>query len=752
MNKIALSGLLVVLFLFGMLPVRSLAQTTPDPGIPGSLTVTKANYDLGDLAYAPASFPLSVEVRGSVHYPTGLSGGPYPVLVFLHGRHSTCYETIDPTNVVGNWPCDPGFQSIISFDGYDYLAKNMASHGYIVISVSCNAINADDNSVADYGMQARAELMQHHLDLWNTWNTTGGGPFGSTFVGKLNMKNIGTMGHSRGGEGVVFHALYNRSLGSPYGIKAVLTLAPVDFLRQVLHGIPLMNVAPYCDGDVSDLQGVHFYDDARYSDTTDEAPKHCVLMMGANHNFFNTVWTPGSYVAGGADDWDDYIDPTEGHCGTTATGNKRYDTTKQKAALIAYASAFYRVYIGHESVFAPILDVADIVPPASSTLDTTNVFVSYHPGRTGRLDINRTDTTPAISVNTLGGTVVETGLVSSGICGGGLSIAPCGVSSFSDQEPHKGTMTQKGMGQMALRWNDTLDWYENQLPVAYQKISTYQSIQFRAAVNFKTSPAGTPLNFTVQLLDSAGAASNQVTSNNSHVLFYQPGSEFAELPKVVFNTIRIPLSSFSGVNLNKVRYIRFKFNKSAIGSVLISDLALISAECGVLNATYTDSMAPGHKVIFTNKTVLNTTDSIAWHWDFGEPGAGDTSSLQNPPAHTYTANGIFTACLYVSAYRKSGLVCSDTFCKTVIIAPAAIQEQPESQVSIIPNPAKDYLQINGAEKTDVLKLINLYGQVVFTSVVTEPIIYLPQTIPTGIYYAVVATQKGNIYKKLLIAR
>ena len=104
-------------------------------------------------------------------------------------------------------------------------------------------------------MQARGELLQHHLDLWNDWNTVGGDPFGTMFVGKLDMDHIGTLGHSRGGEGVIFHALYNRSLGSPYGIDAVLTLAPVDFNRQTLTGIPLLNVAPYCDGDVSDLQG-----------------------------------------------------------------------------------------------------------------------------------------------------------------------------------------------------------------------------------------------------------------------------------------------------------------------------------------------------------------------------------------------------------------------------------------------------------------------------------------------------------------
>ena len=65
------------------------AQGTPDPGLGGSYTVTKDTFDLGDLAYKPDSFPNFVELRGSVHYPSSLVGGPFPVIILLHGRHVT---------------------------------------------------------------------------------------------------------------------------------------------------------------------------------------------------------------------------------------------------------------------------------------------------------------------------------------------------------------------------------------------------------------------------------------------------------------------------------------------------------------------------------------------------------------------------------------------------------------------------------------------------------------------------------------
>ena len=55
------------------------------------------------------------------------------------------------------------------------------------MSISANGISAKDNQVTDLGMLARAELIQRHLDQWNTFNTTGAAPFGTKFVGKVNM-------------------------------------------------------------------------------------------------------------------------------------------------------------------------------------------------------------------------------------------------------------------------------------------------------------------------------------------------------------------------------------------------------------------------------------------------------------------------------------------------------------------------------------------------------------------------------------
>ncbi len=746
-----------VVFVIGTTSIRSVAQT-PDPGLLGTHAVIKAEYDLGDAAYPPpaaAMFPINMEVRGSVHYPADMAtGSKYPVLLWLHGRHETCYQTSNPSNTQSAWPCPTGWQSILSYEGYDYAAKTMASHGYIVISISANAINAKDGALADDGMNARGVLVQHHLDLWNGWNTTDtSGPFHSLFVGKLNMQNIGTMGHSRGGEGVIFNAEYNRSLGNPYGIRAILTLAPVDFYRHYVNGIPLLNIAPYCDGDVRDLEGVYFYDDARYKDTTDQMPKHSVLLKGANHNFFNSVWSPG-FVAGGSDDWLYYYSNTDQWCGAGAPGSGRFDTTKQQAAYNTYAAAFYRLYLGHETQFAPILEVRDITPPASSTLDTSNVFVSYHAGHTDRLDVNTIDTVSDFTTNTVAGAVTTSGLTSPEICGGGLAQPVCDAGLNGRQKPHRGTNTIKGLGQMKLTWSDTTGSYQNDIPQNKQDITNYRYLTFRTCVNFSETTSGPDLNFTIQLIDSAGNKKSQVVNNFTNSLFYEPGTTSGDLPKLVFNTVSVPLDSFTGINLAKVRHIKFLFNKSAAGAVLVSDLALNNPVCGNLNAFFTDSIpTTGHKVFFTNKSTNSPGDTVTRLWHFGNPATGvlDTSTSQNP-FHIYVT-GTYTACLYVTVKRKNGLTCTDTFCTSVVMpVRAGITELTQPAISIVPNPAKDFIEVTGAEKTDVLKIINLYGQEVFSTTISQSRINLPQNITAGFYNLIVISPRGNVYQKLLINR
>ena len=630
---------------------------TPDPGISGPLAVASQSYDFGQEAFDPPSFPDAVEVTGNVHYPVDLSGGPYPVLLFLHGRHSSCYNpATSSTNI--SWPCTGSFVPIPSYEGYDYLAEHFASLGYIVISVSANSISSTDNFVSDYGMQARGELLQHHLDLWSEWNTTGGDPFGDTFVGKLDLSNIGTMGHSRGGEGVIFHALYNRSLGSPYGINAVITLAPVDFNRQILTGTPILNIAPYCDGDVSDLQGVHFYDDSRYAEVDDEAPKHGLLLLGGNHNFFNTVWTPGLFPAGTADDWV-FVDWTQSddHCGASAADNGRMNPATQRNALLAYSSAFFRMYIGNETEYAPILETDDVVPPASATLEADEVFVSYHPSNRKKVNLNSLTSEASETINDLGGAAGASGLVTFDICGDDLGEQYC-LDVGSSQEPHckSGGITMPGLSQLRIEWNSAGDYFENLLPESFHDLSPFDAIQFRAANDFSTN--STTTDFFVQLEDATGNLASLPVSDYSNVLFYPPGDIGTTLPRIMHNTVKIPLEIFLGIDLTNVIAVRLIYDGSSSDGILVSDILLSADEIIYLPPLANFSA----NITSTCDGVIQFTDNSSffpesWLWDFGD---GSTSTEEDP-LHTYTDNGIYTVTLTVENPAGSNVLSIPAF-------------------------------------------------------------------------------------------
>lgn len=465
-GSVDLSNITAVRFLFDqpargalllsdvLLDAQADGATAPDPALTGPFAVDVDEYDFGDQAFTPPdpTWIWPVEVIASVHYPQNLAAGPFPLVLFMHGRHATCYDPVT-SGAFLQWPCTGSRLPIPSYQGYDYVASILASHGYIVVSVGANGINARDNSVPDLGMLARAQLLQHHLGIWETFNTTGGVPFGNTFVGRVDLNNIGTMGHSRGGEGVVRHYVLNEAQGQPFGIEAVFPLAPVDFNRPVINNVDLAVMLPYCDGDVSDLQGMHFFDDALYNVSGDTGAKHTILVMGANHNFFNTVWTPSEFGPGRgtSDDWRASSDP---QCGVSQP--TRLSEAEQRGTLLAYLTAFFRTYLGGESQFLPLLR-GDQAPPPSAMTD--DIFLTFHPvDDDSRLEINHFAADPDRTMNELGGTVVEQDLTPYELCGGeSPQDLHCLATLSGSRQPHTTTSarsSRRGLGQLRFGWSD----------------------------------------------------------------------------------------------------------------------------------------------------------------------------------------------------------------------------------------------------------------------------------------------------------
>ncbi|WP_275292415.1 hypothetical protein [Amycolatopsis sp. La24] len=285
------------------LVLATVTIAAPQAGAETGQGVGVVEYSLGDQAFHDPTVSVPMELAAVVHYPRDLGGRPHPLIVQEHGSWWSCVDPIAKTPG-GDWPCPPGQRSLPSFRGYDYLGEKLAERGFIVVSISANAINA--HLLGDEGYYSRAHLVNKHLELWRDL-ARGEGPLARTlgrFRGHVDLSRVGTMGHSRGGKGVMWQASDKHTPEWPAGvrIRAVVPLAPVYFNSTeddnsdvLVTRVPFKVVVGTCDGAVRTV-GLQYVKDAegRNPDVSS------VTLTGANHNFFNTEWSPGKI--GGEDD------------------------------------------------------------------------------------------------------------------------------------------------------------------------------------------------------------------------------------------------------------------------------------------------------------------------------------------------------------------------------------------------------------------------------------------------------------------
>jgi len=91
---------------------------TDDPTTPGPFPYTEAVYNFGAQAIPLANIGgVRGEVEGKIYLPRARD--QRPVVIFLHGRHSSCYKSDPTAPTASGWPCPPGYTEIPSYAGYD---------------------------------------------------------------------------------------------------------------------------------------------------------------------------------------------------------------------------------------------------------------------------------------------------------------------------------------------------------------------------------------------------------------------------------------------------------------------------------------------------------------------------------------------------------------------------------------------------------------------------------------------------------
>lgn len=219
--------------------------------------------------------PSDLPVNGRVWIPEG--EGTFPIILMVHGNHTMEY---------------------FSTSGYDYLGEQLASRGFITISVDEDFINYSNNSGSpNDNYTLRAWMLLQHLVQLQDLNES---PENALYQ-KVDFDQIALLGHSRGGQAALMAADYasffddDRLIESmdAVNIKAVVALAPTDTKvnnkKPHMHNVSYLLLHGARDADVRNFRGDrHFYRST--FDKDDDGFKATLYIADANHTQFNTDW------------------------------------------------------------------------------------------------------------------------------------------------------------------------------------------------------------------------------------------------------------------------------------------------------------------------------------------------------------------------------------------------------------------------------------------------------------------------------
>jgi hypothetical protein len=426
-------------------------------------------------------------------------------------------------------------------------------------------------------------------------------------TGKIDFTNVGLMGHSRGGQGVL--AAYNlyrnpgidpRATPSPdvnwpsripgMNIKGIFEIAPTDYPlptasngsgAQYLNGDgSAWNVLlPMCDGDVRNLEGVRVFDrmmayTGGYSPVPADSPatqKSSYTVWGTNHNFFNAEWQqsdPLALCTGNGNV------PLFSNPATDGSGSPNQRTISSASLL-----ALIRANVGASASptfnqnFNPRYDlpgvITSITPPVridrgftpSPNSSITNVVCDF----TASLPPDSFEYTGPVVTFTNAATIPEHDYASNPFpvatpspIAQALTVGRIGWSSASCSN------------YFQAKWGD---------PIAGNNISAYQTLDFRVSrQNNSANPSG-PTNFKVQLISIDGTPTGGAVSLNKYVPLTGPVGiqdvlAIGDGLHSILQTVRIPLTDFTNAILSQVHAVRFIFSDTPTGAIYLANIRL----------------------------------------------------------------------------------------------------------------------------------------------------------------------------------
>jgi hypothetical protein len=579
------------------------------------------------------------DLRGRIYYPATAGGqdtpvaggGPFPLVVIAHGRHSSLRLPHGPTVIVNDE----------NYRGYIYLQEHLARHGFISLSLDLDDVVEVDRPA----ILSRAWIVLCHLRNMESIN----GTVGHRLRNQIDMNNILLMGHSRGGEAVVQATRMNLDGTGPYGtlqadpanrrrfnIRAVFSLAatrffdgtknwdpapapvPADRLppapesRVATPGrTPFLGMWGDADGDVSGMGGITlapagFPAAALYTitpdglaphvagtyDRSDADPKQFVWIEGANHNFWNTSWYDLTRAPGlRGDDGERNLG-----AGVVNLVPNRITDAQQEDLLRAYGLAFVRGYLFAD---ATALDYrryfkgpANTLPPVA--IARTNAHLQYQDTLPNRevvddfedATFDRDGTSRGVGGIDRTTVIVQELRLQRGATPSSIDTRPPPPIVVGDTYPDR-SWFHNTIGTL-IQWSHNTDYYETVCPPgggAGTDARPYDVLSFRIALDVRGPGAAPALDVEVRLQDGGG---RQATVRTTTITTIPVGQRRRDsifgtgipatplLTKSMLKTVRLPLCRFRennrALDLSDVRRIRFTFFDRAAGKIGLDDI------------------------------------------------------------------------------------------------------------------------------------------------------------------------------------
>ena len=552
--------------------------------------------------FTPKEFPRNARVW----YPDGT--GPFPLVLVVHGNHDM-KDFSDP--------------------GYDYLGNLLASRGIILASVDENFLNGSIRNEND----ARGWMLLKHLELWQSFNDSVGGPF----HGKVDMERIALIGHSRGGEAVGHAAAFNRLAHYPddaslefdfdFGIRSLVAIAPVDGQYKPadrfvpVHDVSYLVFHGSHDGDVTNFAGLRQYQRVQLG--ADDF-KSAVYVYRANHGQWNTVW--------GAND-----------------NGRRSSRILDLRALLApeaqrrfaevFVSAFLEATLRDDDRYLPLFRdhrvAGDWLPPTMYVTrfeegsfravaaydDDIDVTTGSVPGTVLRADSVETWKESGLQLRSANsaaeGSTMQNYAVTIGwnnrIAGEDtMRMGPAAryVVALPDTLARAWQLDADATLQFLLMPTDVLPGPR----AAPTDSAAADSANAAAPDEQRETPRSErrnggeedddekpPVDLSIEVVDAAGMQARVLLSRygairrplETHVYRRQDWEErFASHAELVLQSYVIPLADFRGVDPASIREVRFVFDLAVAGTVVIDDIGFATPDPAFLRARVADAAAP----------------------------------------------------------------------------------------------------------------------------------------------------------------